>query len=164
MNAVSTLIRVGCLFVLACAPPQAGRNEVLGDLAAEGPTDGAQRDQDLIQARSVPGEAAPSLLQVRIRDVAAVGRSVRFRGRVTNGYDLPVTGIRYRLRLFSTDGQRTLRTEYQNADGETAPGGSQPFEIEIQSMYLATVPRFLIDAIPTRLGGSEFAAPAGWGG
>ncbi len=105
---------------------------------------------------------APSRLAVEIRDINIVGRTVRLRGRITSPYDQDVDGVIYRLRLASTDGERILRTEYEEIDTIVEPGKVEPFQLELQSMYFATVPRFIVDAIPVRLGGAAFPLPGDW--
>lgn len=112
---------------------------------------------------SVAAAAVADALVVEVRDVAVVGgRQVRFRGRVTNRYAHTVDGVVYRVRLLSTDGQRALRSEYEEIDTQIGAGESDAFEIELQTMYVATVPRFSIEAIPVRLGDHAFAPPSDW--
>ncbi len=119
------------------------------------------RRADLLQVPAAEaGES--SALAVEMRDVNAIGRTVRFRGRVTNHFDKDVEGVIYRLRLVSTDGERTLRTEYNEIDTFVDAGQVEPFQFETQGMYFATVPRFVVDAIPAQLGGQDFQAPTDW--
>ena len=121
----------------------------------------AMRQRDVLEAGAA-ADTAVSRIAIEVRDVNAIGRTVRFRGRATNNYEQSIDGVSYRLRLLSTDGSRPLRAEYREVDGEITAGQTQPFEIELESMYFATVPRFVIDAIPRRLGGEDFTPPADW--
>ncbi len=108
--------------------------------------------------------APPSLLAVEVRDVRIVqGRAIRVRGSVTNPYEEDVEGVRYRLRLLSTDGSRLLSTEYEEVDSFVAAESTSGFELELEGVYFATVPRFLIDAIPRELGGQPYQPPTDWG-
>ncbi len=108
------------------------------------------------------GQIVESKLRVDIRNLSVLGRTARINGQVTNTYEEPVSGVLYRVRLFSTDGSRTLTTEYDESDADVEPGGSTAFTIELQSMYFATVPRFLVEAIPSRIGAQPLAEPDDW--
>lgn len=143
---LALLVAIGCSGAAAPAPPADGE---------------AMRQRDVLEAGAA-ADTAVSRIAIEVRDVNAIGRSVRFRGRATNDYEQPIDGVSYRLRLLSTDGSRVLRAEYREVDGEIAAGQTQPFEIELESMYFATVPRFVIDAVPRRLGGEDFTPPADW--
>ncbi len=145
----------------------AGACTLTGCTATEAPTINSaakaeETRQDIAQTHAAIGEEPPSLLQIDIRDITAIGRTVRVRGSVINGHEQAVEGVQYRLRLFNTEGDRTLRAEYDEDDHEIEPGASAPFNFEIESMYFATAPRLLVDAIPLKVGDSAFAEPDDW--
>ena len=108
------------------------------------------------------GQVVETKLRVTLRTLSLIGRTARINVRVTNTYEETINGILYRVRLISTDGTRVLTTEYDESDAEVQPGRDTASSIELQSMYFATVPRFLVEAIPIRIGGKAFAVPAAW--
>jgi len=107
-------------------------------------------------------EPARDELSVAVRDVNVMARELRIRARVTNHYDQVVRGVRYRVELISTDGERTLGTEYFETDEEIPPGGTAPVRLVLESIYTTTVPRLTVEAQPMVLGGSEQAVPDHW--
>ncbi len=107
-------------------------------------------------------EATSGELSVVVRDVNVMARELRIRARVTNHYDQVVRGVRYRVELISTDGERSLGAEYFETDEEIQPGGKAPVRLVLESMYTTTVPRLTVEARPITLGGNELAAPDHW--
>ncbi len=101
-------------------------------------------------------------LLVEVRDVNVLARELRVSGRVTNLYEDTVEGVRYRLELRSTDGERKLGTEYLESGDVIEAGQTLTVRLRLESMYTQTIPRLAIEARPVLLGGQPQPVPEGW--
>jgi hypothetical protein len=101
-------------------------------------------------------------LQVAVSDVSSDGRTAHVRGKVTNAYDVPVSGIRYRVLLMAAGEQRVLDTYRRDVDTTLAPGETKRITLDVTSTYLASATNFEVVAMPVALDGKPQPLPPRW--
>jgi len=107
------------------------------------------------------------LLQVRVSEVASVGRVVRVRGHIVNSHPEEVHGVIYRVRFYHSKiaESRILQTEkIPRPQLRIKPGERRIVNFNVESMYinLKVGTNFGVDAIPMNLGGQPITPPDGW--
>lgn len=138
---------VVALCVGACTPP------------APDPRIQAARDY----AKEVSGDDLKvGGLRVVVSDVAHDGRVMHVRGKITNAYDEPVSGIRYRVLLMAAGEGRVLDTYRRDVDTTLAPGETKRVTLDVSSTYLVSSTNFEVFAMPMELDGKPRPVPAGW--
>src|SRR5262245_64153528 len=86
-------------------------------------------------------------LRVSSNDVTTDGRIAKVRGRVENRYDEPVYGIRYVVTFFQPgDPPRTVDRWQHEVETSLEPGEAHGMRLDIDSMYVASESRFVIEA------------------
>jgi hypothetical protein len=101
-------------------------------------------------------------LRVAVSGVAHDGRVMHVRGKITNAYDEPVGGIRYRVLLMAAGEQRVLDTYRRDVDTTLAPGETKRITLDVTSTHLTSSTTFEVLAMPVELDGKPQPLPPQW--
>lgn len=145
----------------SCTPPPGPADvAVAGERAAGRDSvqeEGAGRNVD--ELRHDTRALQSPMLDIFTTSLLTDGRTAHIRGRVKNSLPARVEGIRYVITLYPRDSLKPLDTIRHEADTVLEPGSEAALRLDIESLYLGSEPRFVITAVPAKLGGREVPAP-----